>query len=193
MVVNIASLPSTLTLAVGAGFSLVPGTGCWPRVELAGASALHTKITAIKNFVFIRLVAKFADALCDCWAKFLPVGCISIYKPRTFQSRNEALNLAPDAVPPPIFAGRDIDTADNSCQPLAHLLRVKMLDFRLRMARDMATIRCHAFTVSAILLVGLAFVSPTFAESQQQGDAPSSQQPFSPHASAASQSSSTSP
>src|SRR5258708_2346602 len=68
-----------------------------------------------------------------------------------------------------------------------------MLDFRLRMARDMASIRCHAFTVSAILLAGLVFVSPAFAESQKQGDAPSSQQPLSPEASSASQSSSTSP
>src|SRR5258708_4154950 len=67
-----------------------------------------------------------------------------------------------------------------------------MLDFCPRMARDMASIRCHAFTVSAIFLAGLAFVSPTFAESQQQRDAPSSQRPLSPQASSASPSSSTS-
>ena len=54
----------------------------------------------------------------------------------------------------------------NSCLDAAHLLKVKMLDFRLRMARNMATIRCHAFTVAAISLAALALVSPTFAESR---------------------------
>ena len=57
----------------------------------------------------------------------------------------------------------------------------------------MATIRCHAFTVAAISLAALALVSPTFAESRQQGDAPATQQSLSSQASSPAQSSSTSP
>jgi hypothetical protein len=108
MVVNMASLPSTVTVVTGAGCVLGAAGRCWPLARSGKKSdpnAAHTKIAGMERIFFIRLFAKSAFDP-SRWLTDLDLSGnnaqkrsqeselnrISIYKRLTFESRNRRID-----------------------------------------------------------------------------------------------------
>ena len=89
MVVNMASLPSTVTVVAGAACILGGGTGAWLCAAIAEKSDTHRIKPVIESAFLIRLVAKFAPFSSDLPGNAALKLCFNL-QARYFRVKNSA-------------------------------------------------------------------------------------------------------
>jgi hypothetical protein len=66
MVVNMASLPSTVTVVTGAACIFGAAARCWLLAALGSDNVVHKKMVGMEKIFLIRLLAKFASGCRRC-------------------------------------------------------------------------------------------------------------------------------
>src|SRR5579859_509666 len=175
IVVNIASLPSTVTRVSGIFSHFTGGGGRFFCADAAAGSARHAQRSATK---LLRLLIIFSLMSCPdllCGDSRGPLNHINLQTFAAFSRRKFAFTQSTSAHWP--SQETRVKGFANSCIRCAHLLKVRMHRVRYRMARPMpkSTRRFASFSFGLVLAVGIQVSSLRAQLVRDDGPPPASQ------------------